>query len=183
MCSKCQQQKYNWVRLEWKLAAIFESTYSPVSAASISSPYYGHCLLEDIGPLWPSRRDLSNYSFFFSSNTFPFTFKGSTRLHRAFYSAPRLTFAQLKIINLISTVSFSSVRSFSVYPGILHTRGSSTQFFKKCVAYIHSFITFILSKCSMYRTEPGNTLAWIRLTTIEQISSKFYKVLKISVLT
>ena len=141
--------------MEWKLAAIFESTYSPVSAASILWTLLagGH------RPAMAITKRSFKLLFFFSSNTFPFTFKGSTRLHRAFYSAPRLTFAQLKIINLISTVSFSSVRSFSVYPGLLHTRSSSTQLFKKIVAHIHSFITFILSKCSMYRTEPGNTLA------------------------
>ena len=115
MCSKCQQQKYNWGRLEWNLAAIFESTYSPVSAASISSPYYGpHTACWRTSARYGHHKEIFQITNFFSSNTFPFTFKGSTRLHRAFYSAPRLTFAQLKIINLISTISFSYVRSFSI---------------------------------------------------------------------
>ena len=47
--------------------------------------------------------------------------------------------------------------------------------------YVHSLINFPLTQCSTYRAKPGNTFAWITLTTMHrQISSKFDKVLQIS---
>ena len=41
-------------------------------------------------------------------------------------------------------------------------------------AYIYSWFTFI--QCSIYRTEPGNTFAWITLTT--HACTNFLKILK-----
>ena len=43
-------------------------------------------------------------------------------------------------------------------------------------AYIHSLITFTLTQCSTYRTKPGNTFAWITLTT--HACTNFFKILQ-----
>ena len=84
-----------------------------------------------------------------------------------------------------SSPSFvSSVRSSSVYPGLLptyiHTYPATFfRFFRfgamLPIYIIHSLITFTLIQCSIYRTEPGNTFAWFTLTT--HACTNFFKIL------
>ena len=85
-----------------------------------------------------------------------------------------------------SSPSFvSSVRSSSVYPGLLptyiHTYPATFfRFFRfgamLPIYIIHSLITFTLIQCSIYRTEPGNTFAWITLKT--HTCTNFFKILQ-----
>ena len=63
----------------------------------------------------------------------------------------------------------SSVRSSSVHHGLIEIQRSSSHFSIFQIwsnpAYIHSKFTFTFIQCSIYRTEPGNILACITLTT------------------
>ena len=62
-----------------------------------------------------------------------------------------------------------SVRNSSVHHGLLHTyKPTFSDFFKTGAIlpiYIHNPLSFCALQCSIYRTEPGNTFAWITLKT------------------
>ena len=76
-----------------------------------------------------------------------------------------------------------SVRNSSVHHGLLHTyKPIFSDFFKIGAIlpiYIHNSLSFSALQCSIYRTEPGNTFAWITLTTHTCTNcTNFFKILQ-----